>query len=70
MDGILGLGPSLFIRDKDEQKLTIDVSKNPDSANLIQYLKDSKIINQTIASFSLSEEGKRSYVQFGERNSS
>ena len=36
----------------------------------MEFLKEQKIINETIASFSLSEESKRSYVSFGERNSS
>mmetsp|Transcript_41840 Transcript_41840/g.64000 ORF Transcript_41840/g.64000 Transcript_41840/m.64000 type:complete len:98 (+) Transcript_41840:1024-1317(+) len=36
----------------------------------MEYLREQKVINETIASFSLSEESKRSYVMFGERNAS
>lgn len=70
MDGILGMGPQLFFHSADDKKLTVDVSSNPDSASLMQYLKEYRILNETIAAFSLSEENKRSYVTFGERNSS
>jgi hypothetical protein len=70
MDGILGMGPQLFLMDPDDKKLKEDVSKNPDSSSLMQYLKEYRILNETIAAFSLSEENKRSYVTFGERNSS
>ena len=36
----------------------------------MEYMKDQRVINETIAAFSLSPEGQRSYVTFGERNSS
>ena len=53
MDGILGLGPQLFFVENEEKKLTIEPSKSPDSASLMQYLKEQKLLNETIACFSL-----------------
>jgi hypothetical protein len=36
MDGILGMGPQLFVVSKDENKLTgTDRPKNPDSTSLM-----------------------------------
>jgi hypothetical protein len=55
---------------QEDKKLTVERNKNPDSTSLMQYMKDQRVFNETIAAFSLSEESKRSYVTFGERNSS
>lgn len=52
MDGILGMGPQLFVVNRKDMKLS-QQSKNPESTSLMQYLKEQKIINETIASFSL-----------------
>ena len=42
MDGILGMGPQLFVKSTEENKLTgIDRKKNPDSTSLMQYFKES-----------------------------
>jgi hypothetical protein len=36
MDGILGMGPQLFVKSAEENKLTgIDRKKNPDSTSLM-----------------------------------
>ena len=70
MDGILGMGPQLYVKNPEDKKLTIDPTKNPESTSLMNYMKHQKVLNETIACFSLSDEGKRSYVTFGERNSS
>ena len=63
MDGILGLGPRL---DNFDHKLSL--VQNPKSISLINYLKEQDLIKEAIASFSLSSQSSRSYVQFGERN--
>lgn len=69
MDGILGMGPQMFVVNRKDMKLS-QLSKNPQSTSLMEYLKEQKIINETIASFSLQEENQRSYISFGERNAS
>ena len=70
MDGILGMGPQLYVKNPEDKKLHGDPAQNPDSTSLMQFMRDQKVLNETIACFSLSGEEKRSYVTFGERNSS
>lgn len=65
MDGILGLGPR---QDNFDNKLSL--AQNPTSISLIHFLRAEGLIKEAIASFSLTAENSRSYVQFGERNMS
>jgi hypothetical protein len=40
MDGILGMGPQLFVKNPEDKKLHTDPSKNPESTSLMQFMKE------------------------------